>query len=373
MRKLLRRTAALGAATGVAAVVFLPLMIASGQVEEGPDMQEVAAVSGISARMLAAYQEAATGVARHAPTCRGMTWPILAGIAKVESNHAAGHTIDRRGDVTPHIIGPRLDGSGAGGNTSAITDTDRGRWDGDAVYDRAVGPLQFLPSTWESMGRDGNGDGVRSPHNVDDAALGAAVYLCGHGRNLADRAQLRDAVFSYNHSHAYVDEVLRWVDRYTRFARVSSVFGAGASKGAEKAIRAALSQRGVPYSWGGGTAQGPSRGVCCSPGGKSGAHITGFDCSGLTLYAFAQAGVRLPRTAAAQAGVGRRIPAAQGVSALKPGDLVFFAYNPGSDATIYHVGIYLGGGQMVNAPRPGTVVRTEPVWEDGFAGGARIL
>ncbi|MET9735860.1 C40 family peptidase [Streptomyces sp. NPDC006458] len=130
----------------------------------------------------------------------------------------------------------------------------------------------------------------------------------------------------------------------------------------------------MPYSWGGGNAGGPSHGICCSPSGKSGTSINGYDCSGLTTYAYARAGIRLPRTAAAQAGEGRRIPASLGTAALKPGDLVFFAHAPGRDATIYHVGIYAGGGRMINAARPGTTVRTDPVSAmSGYAGGARLL
>lgn len=94
----------------------------------------------------------------------------------------------------------------------------------------------------------------------------------------------------------------------------------------------------------------------------------------MTQYAYAKAGIRLPRTAAAQAGVGRRIPAGLGTGALMPGDLVFYATAPGRDLTIYHVGIYLGGGQMVNAARPGTVVRLDAVDAmSGYAGGARLL
>ncbi|MGW2827430.1 C40 family peptidase, partial [Streptomyces sp. NPDC001443] len=139
-------------------------------------------------------------------------------------------------------------------------------------------------------------------------------------------------------------------------------------------LEAALSQQGVPYSWGGGNADGASYGICCSPSGKSGTTIKGFDCSGLTLYAYARAGIQLPRTAAAQAGTGRRIPASLGTSALKAGDLVFYATAPGHDATIHHVGIYLGNGQMINAPRPGTVVRLDAVnTMPGYAGGARLL
>ncbi|KKD02346.1 glycoside hydrolase, partial [Streptomyces sp. WM6386] len=304
----------------------------------------------------------------HVPTCRGMRWPILAGIAKVESNHATGHGIAANGDIRPRIYGVLLNGSGAGGNTTAFPDTDGGRWDGTASGERAVGPFQFLPSTWQGVGKDANGDQAADPHNADDAALGAAIYLCGNGRDLSQRTQLKAAIFQYNHSGAYVANVLGWIDQYTAAAKDP---GLGNVSGTVRTVLAtALAQRGVPYSWGGGNAQGPSYGICCSPSGKSGASIKGFDCSGLTTYAYAQVGIQLPRTAAAQAGVGRRIPASLGASALKPGDLVFYAYAPGRDSTIYHVGIYLGGGQMVNAARPGTVIRQDAVTAmSGYAGG----
>jgi cell wall-associated NlpC family hydrolase len=341
--------------------------------QSGSSYPEGGTAAGIPPRMLTAYQHAAQLVGRHVPRCRGMRWPILAGIAKVESNHAAGRTIGAGGDIRPPIYGVLLDGSGAGGNTTVFPDTDNGRWDGTPHGERAVGPFQFLPSTWNSTGKDAGGDKVADPHNADDAALGAAVYLCGSGRDLTDVAQLQAAVFQYNHSHAYVADVLGWIDQYTAAAR--SIPGTGPVTGTVRTVlEAALAQRGVPYSWGGGNANGPSYGICCSPSGKSGTAIRGFDCSGLTVYAYAQAGVRLPRTAAAQAGTGRRIPASLGAGALKPGDLVFYAYAPGRDATIHHVGIYLGNGQMINAPRPGTPVRLDPVDAmPGYAGGARLL
>jgi len=326
----------------------------------------------IPARMLAAYKKAIQQVGKHVPACRGMRWPILAGIAKVESNHATGRTITAGGDIRPKIYGVLLNGSGAGGNTTVFPDTDNGRFDGTASGERAVGPFQFLPSTWESVGEDAGGDKTADPHNADDAALGAAIYLCGNGRDLAKRSQLKAAIFQYNRSHAYVANVTGWIDQYTAAAKTTRL--ENVSGKVRTVIDAALSQRGVPYSWGGGNANGPSTGICCSPSGKSGTTIKGFDCSGLTTYAYAKAGVRLPRTAAAQAGVGRRIPANGGASALKPGDLVFYAYAPGRDSTIYHVGIYVGGGQMINAPRPGTVVRVDAVSAmSGYAGGARIL
>ncbi|MFE6098169.1 NlpC/P60 family protein [Streptomyces massasporeus] len=326
----------------------------------------------IPPRMLSAYKGAVQQVARHVPKCRGMRWPILAGIAKVESNHAAGRTIAANGDIRPKIYGVLLNGLGAGGNTTVFPDTDGGRWDGTAQGERAVGPFQFLPSTWSSVGKDGGGDGSVDPHNADDAALGAAVYLCGSGRDLARRAQLKSAIFQYNRSKAYVANVLGFIDQYTAAAKGPGL--TGVSGKVRTVLDAALSQRGVAYSWGGGNASGKTYGICCSPSGKSGATIKGFDCSGLTTYAFAQAGIRLPRTAAAQAGVGRRIPAQLGTGALKPGDLVFYAYAPGRDATIYHVGIYTGNGHMINAPRPGAVVRLDAVSAmSGYAGGARLL
>jgi cell wall-associated NlpC family hydrolase len=340
--------------------------------QDDSGIAEAGTAADIPPRMLTAYKKAVQQVGRHVPKCRGMRWQIPAGIAKVESNHAIGRGIADNGDIRPRIYGVLLNGSGAGGNTTVFPDTDGGRWDGTATGERAVGPFQFLPSTWEGVGEDANGDKSADPHNADDAALGAAVYLCGSGRNLTQRDQLKAAIFQYNRSTEYVANVLGWIDQYTAAAKAPDV--GNASGKARTVIEAALSQRGVPYSWGGGTAEGKSYGICCSPSGKSGTDIKGFDCSGLTLYAYAKVGIRLPRTAAAQAGVGQRIPASLGKSALKPGDLVLYAYAPGRDSTIYHVGIYVGGGQMVNAARPGTVVRLDAVDAmSGYAGGARLL
>ena len=346
------------------------VMSASGSTASGSEL--TGSDVGIPDRMFTAYQAGAATVTAYVPACQGMRWQVLAGVARIESNHAAGHAVTEDGDITPRIIGPRLDGSGSGGNTTAITDTDDGRWDGDKTYDRAVGPFQFLPGTFRAHGADGNGDAVVDPHNADDAALTAAIYLCGSGRDLTDRAQLKKALYAYNHSDAYVDDVLGWIDQYDAAAADS---GAGDVTGdVQTVLTAALAQKGVPYSWGGGNAAGPSSGKCCSPGGQDGRTVVGFDCSGLTLYAFAQAGVTLPRTAASQSGVGTRIPASAGYSALQVGDLVFYGYIPDNDSTIHHVGIYLGNGNMINAARPGTRVRVDKVSSMAdYAGGARVL
>jgi cell wall-associated NlpC family hydrolase len=166
--------------------------------------------------------------------------------------------------------------------------------------------------------------------------------------------------------------VLGWIDQYDTAGEGTDI--GGVTGDVQTVIEAALSQKGVPYSWGGGNAIGPSKGICCSQGGQDGSKVTGFDCSGLTLYAFAQAGVTLPRTAASQSAVGTRIPASAGYAALQPGDLVFYGYIPDNDSTIHHVGIYLGNGNMINAARPGTKVRVDKVSTMAdYAGGARIL
>lgn len=354
----------------LAAPVLLVLVLATRE-PAAPAIETVGNVAGIPQRMLAAYQNAATRLPEEVPKCKGMRWPILAGIARVESNHAGGRKVSADGDIRPKILGVLLNGSGVGGNHTTFPDTDGGTYDGTGSGERAVGPFQFLPSTWQANARDANDDGTKDPHNADDAALGAAVYLCGNGRNLTDRSQLKGAIFQYNRSHAYVAEVLSFIDRYSQMGNGTIRLGHKATGDARTVVKAALDETGTLYSWGGGNATGPSPGTCCSPSGKSGVHITGYDCSGLTTYAYAQVGISLPRTAAAQSQRGKRIPASRGIGALKPGDLVFFGY--GSDSTIYHVGIYLGDGQMVNAPRPGTKVRTEPIWDHGYAGGARLL
>ncbi|WP_328499630.1 NlpC/P60 family protein [Streptomyces sp. NBC_00457] len=355
---------------GNAISAYVALKTGAGTGDGG--IAEGGTAADIPPRMLTAYKKAVQQVGNYVPKCQGMRWPILAGIAKVESNHAVGRNVAGNGDIRPKIYGVLLNGSGAGGNTTVFPDTDGGKWDGTSQGERAVGPFQFLPSTWSTVGEDIGGDKTADPHNADDAALGAAIYLCGNGRDLTQRDQLKAAILQYNHSNTYLSNVLGWIDQYTAAAKDPGL--KNVSRKIRTVLDAALSQRGVPYSWGGGNTNGKSTGICCSPNGSSGEHINGFDCSGLTQYAYAKVGIRLPRVASAQAGAGQRIPARLGTSALKPGDLVFFAYAPGRDSTIYHVGLYTGGGQMTNAARPNTVVRLDAVDAmSGYAGGARLL
>ena len=171
--------------------------------------QTLASGLGIPALVLEAYQSAAAKMTLENPSC-GMRWEILAGIGKIESGHANGGQVAANGDVVPRIVGPALNGDGF----ASISDSDGGRWDGDTVWDRAVGPMQFIPGTWKTFGVDGNGDSVVDPHNVFDATLAAAEYLCASGENLATDPGLRAALFRYNPSTAYVDNVMAWIRSY---------------------------------------------------------------------------------------------------------------------------------------------------------------
>jgi membrane-bound lytic murein transglycosylase B len=170
--------------------------------------------SGIPGSVLAAYQRAATELGTSQPSC-GITWPLLAGIGKVESAHASGGRVDASGVTRGKILGPVLDGRPG---MAAIGDTDQGRYDGDARWDRAVGPMQFIPGTWNAFGADGNGDGVKDPHNVYDAARAAGEYLCSGGADLRSPEGLVQAVLRYNHSMDYVSTVLRWMQSYSKSA-----------------------------------------------------------------------------------------------------------------------------------------------------------
>ena len=176
-----------------------PTSARDARLREGRDLD-------IPATALSAYRFAARTLAEADPAC-DLAWPVLAAIGKVESDHGryAGAELRSDGVSVPSIRGVPLDGRGP---VARVPDTDAGRLDGDARWDRAVGPMQFLPSTWLYAGVDADGDGVRSADDLDDAALGAAVYLCAGDRDLATRSGLRDAVRSYNPSDAYVEAVL---------------------------------------------------------------------------------------------------------------------------------------------------------------------
>ncbi|MGC4925465.1 lytic transglycosylase domain-containing protein [Streptomyces sp. DT117] len=167
------------------------------------------AEAGIPATVLAAYRNAERSLRRSDSGCR-LPWQLLAAIGKVESGQAAGGRVDARGTTLTPILGPALDGVGF----ALIRDTDNGVHDGDRTYDRAVGPMQFIPSTWANWAMDGNGDGRKDPNNIYDAALAAGQYLCAGGRDLGVRADLDRAILSYNRSDVYLRTVLSWLEFY---------------------------------------------------------------------------------------------------------------------------------------------------------------
>ncbi|MGY3683454.1 hypothetical protein ACVWXU_007077 [Streptomyces sp. TE33382] len=169
------------------------------------------AESGIPASILAAYKQAEQTVAGTDAACR-LPWQLLAAIGKVESGQARGGRVDANGTTLSPILGPALNGQGF----ALIKDTDGGAYDGDATHDRAVGPMQFIPSTWATWGQDGNADGRKDPNNIHDAALAAGRYLCAGTRDLALAADLDRAVLSYNHSREYLRTVRSWFAYYQR-------------------------------------------------------------------------------------------------------------------------------------------------------------
>jgi cell wall-associated NlpC family hydrolase len=247
--------------------------------------------------MLTLYQQAAA-------TCAGLPWTVLAAIGTIESDNG-------QSDLT---------GVHSGANAAG-----------------AEGPMQFEPATFAEYAEPVPTGGADPPNPYDptDAVYAAARLLCANGA--AGGMDIAGAIFAYNHSTSYVQQVLTLAQSYGGIA-ATPVDVSGSTAGAV-AVEWALAQIGTPYVWGGET-----------PG-------VGFDCSGLVQAAYAVAGVRLPRVAQDQYDDTPKVPDG---SPLAPGDLVFFGGDPSS---IDHVGLYVGvvNGQsvMVDAPYTGADVRAE--------------
>ncbi|MDR0593880.1 MAG: lytic murein transglycosylase, partial [Bifidobacteriaceae bacterium] len=181
------------------------------ELADGDWIARTAAAHAIPERALAAYAGAALAVGESAPGCR-LGWNTLAAIGLVESEHGAfgGARLAADGLVAPPILGAAL----SGGATARVADTDQGAWDGDARWDRALGPMQILPATWAAHARDGNGDGRADPHQFDDAALTAAAYLCSGGGDLGVEADWIAAVGAYNPGSDYNNRVAEAASAY---------------------------------------------------------------------------------------------------------------------------------------------------------------
>ncbi|WP_280508409.1 bifunctional lytic transglycosylase/C40 family peptidase [Nocardia flavorosea] len=252
----------------------------------------------IPAEMLVLYQAAAQD-------CPGLDWSVLAAIGKIETDHG-------RSPLTGVTSGENASGAG--------------------------GPMQFLDATFESVTArhrlPAGGASPPSRYNPSDAIHAAAFYLCDSGAP----GDLRAAIFAYNHADWYVDQVL---DQAARYRAPDSTGGnchsvSPPNRTVAQVISFACAQLGQPYVWGG-----------------NGPDINGgWDCSGLTQAAYRSAGISLPRTTYDQVHTGTTVPEGE----LAPGDLLFY----GTAADVHHVGIHLGGGQMIHAPTFDQPVQISP-------------
>lgn len=240
-------------------------------------------------------------------------------------------------------------------------------WNAQAQSQAAAqGLAQFIPGTWATHGVDGNGDGRRDVWDPQDAIPSAASYDCELaayvGKVPGDRTDNMLAAYNagayavikaggvppYRETQNYV-RVIRTLEK--SFA--APVGRVAPSQQAAAAIYYAQEKLGTPYLWGGtGTAD---------QGGR-------FDCSGLTKAAYHSVGIELPRVANDQWNAGPH----PGRNELLPGDLVFFAYSLDDPRSIHHVGLYVGGGYMINAPYTGAVIRFDKIDTPDYIGATRV-
>lgn len=189
----------------------------SGPGSLGEWAKSVSAAVDVPARALMAYGNAELALRAAQPECK-VSWATLAGIGRIESDHGryGGATLGEDGRPSKPIIGVPLDGSAG---VKAISDSDGGRLDGDPTHDRAVGPMQFIPTTWAKYAADGDGDGRGDPQQIDDAALAAARYLCVNDRDMASAEGWWAGIMSYNNSVEYAQKVFGLADGYAAGAQ----------------------------------------------------------------------------------------------------------------------------------------------------------
>jgi len=179
-------------------------------------LASTSAATGIPSRALAAYAGAAIVKAAAMPEC-GVSWNTIAAIGATESDHGrhGGSAAAADGTVSPPIYGVPLSG---GAGVEHIPDSDGGSIDGDAEFDRAVGPFQLIPQTWRNWHTDGSGDGVEDPQNIDDAAMATVNYLCRVSTAIDTEVGWNAAVAGFNSPQSYRDTVARFAVQYAAAA-----------------------------------------------------------------------------------------------------------------------------------------------------------
>ncbi|WP_213000499.1 transglycosylase SLT domain-containing protein [Winogradskya consettensis] len=183
--------------------------------------QETGTRAGIPVVAVQAYGYAQLVAARRTPTCN-LSWTTVAAIGKVESDHGStgNSVLNTDGTVSPDIFGLQLNGEGG---RQAIRDTDQGLLDKDTTWDRAVGPMQFIPQTWNELAVgnavDADNDGISNPNDIDDAALATATYLCKGGRDMSKPDAWWEAILTYNAVRPYAQEVYRMANQYGQLSR----------------------------------------------------------------------------------------------------------------------------------------------------------
>ncbi|WP_133434139.1 lytic transglycosylase domain-containing protein [Aeromicrobium phragmitis] len=233
-----------------------------------------------------AYRRAA-GLLGQADKACNLPWHLVAAIGRVESDHGRvnGNSLDSDGNAKPGIYGVPLNGKNG---VALIRDTDQGTLDKDTEYDRAVGPMQFIPTTWKSVGIDADQNGEKNPQNIHDAATAAAIYLCAGDGDLSARDDAAAAVKRYNNSDEYVELVLKISDAYskgnfttmptgssrssilTSYERDQTMTPAERAKAAEQARQRAEQQQGGGGDAGGPAAPTPGQQPGKTPGGSGG-------------------------------------------------------------------------------------------------------
>jgi hypothetical protein len=302
----------------------------------GGSTLSAAAVDQIPPNYLLLYIEAAA-------TCPGLDWTVLAGIGEVETDH---------GQST-------LPGVSSGANSAG-----------------AEGPMQFEPATFAEYDQPipPGGASPPSPYDPADAIYAAARMLCANGaRNGAD---LHAAIYAYNHSISYVAAVLAAAQTYAAPDDSGSggpppTGGRWTSQIGQQIAARALRWLGWPYSFDAGDATGPTYGRAVDYDSRNDNHVRGFDCSGLSLYALAPWRALAHSAAAQYLQAGSFHPS---VDQLQPGDLVFWSSND-TIAGIGHDAIYIGDGDVVQAPHSGAFIEVTPIdqVEPGLFGSTRPL